>query len=187
MLRVCKKCKVEKEFTCYIPRKDCRDGISPTCKDCFNKSRPTRKGSKSSKDYWKKWYNANKEGLLNSQKDDLGRKTYSAKRYKKFHSVIKKKQAEYRKTSGYKVLNCSKAARRRASKLSATPAWLCEEHKQKIDYFYWLARDLTTVSGETYHVDHIVPLKGKSVCGLHVPWNLQILPADINLSKSNKF
>lgn len=72
-------------------------------------------------------------------------------------------------------------------KTKATPPWLSEEHLQEMQDMYWLAQDLKATSGETYHVDHIVPLQGKNVCGLHVPWNLQVLPSDLNLRKSNKF
>ena len=63
---------------------------------------------------------------------------------------------------------------------------LTEQQKLEIENYYWLAQDLRATSGENYHVDHIIPLRGKNVCGLHVPWNLQVLPSDINLSKSNK-
>ena len=73
----------------------------------------------------------------------------------------------------------------RAQKKKAMPKWLDEKQISEIRDFYWLSKDLTAVSGQEYHVDHIIPLNGEGVCGLHVPWNLQVLPADINLKKSN--
>lgn len=77
------------------------------------------------------------------------------------------------------------AAEYRARKANATPIWLTKEQKAEIVLFYDLARDCQITTGEKYHVDHIVPLKGENVCGLHVPWNLQVLPADVNIAKSN--
>lgn len=68
----------------------------------------------------------------------------------------------------------------------ATPKWLTKEQKQQIVDIYDHMRDCRATTGEDYHVDHIVPLRGDTVCGLHVPWNLQVLPADVNISKSNE-
>lgn len=53
-----------------------------------------------------------------------------------------------------------------------------------MDFFYLQAQTLREVLGENYHVDHIVPLKGKTVCGLHCETNLQILPAAENIRKN---
>ena len=78
-------------------------------------------------------------------------------------------------------------ANRRASKLSATPAWLTGPQIAHIKRTYKLSHLMEDITGTKYHVDHIVPLKGKKVCGLHVPWNLQVIPAEDNLKKSNNF
>jgi len=72
-----------------------------------------------------------------------------------------------------------------ASKLNRTPSWLTAEHKTTIQKYYEEANRLTIIFGVLHVVDHIVPLQGKTVSGLHVPWNLQILTAQENLAKSN--
>lgn len=63
--------------------------------------------------------------------------------------------------------------------IQATPSWLTDEQKSQID-------DIYKYCPSGYHVDHIMPLKGKDSCGLHVPWNLQYLLANDNLKKGNK-
>ena len=78
-------------------------------------------------------------------------------------------------------------AKRRARKLTATPHWLTKTDYKLIQDFYLLAQTITEFTGILHHVDHIHPLQGKNVCGLHVPSNLQVIPASENTSKSNKF
>jgi hypothetical protein len=66
-----------------------------------------------------------------------------------------------------------------ASKINATPKWLDIEQFKQIEAMY-----INCIKG--YEVDHIVPLQGDQVCGLHVPWNLQYLPMSVNRRKGNK-
>jgi hypothetical protein len=70
-------------------------------------------------------------------------------------------------------------ARHRAAKLRATPAWA---NRDEITAIYKTSIAL----GPGFHVDHIVPLQGKTVCGLHCEANLQIIPSSVNISKHNR-
>lgn len=77
------------------------------------------------------------------------------------------------------------ASERRAAALKAgTPDWV---DRAEIREIYAEARQRTIDEGVQYHVDHIVPLQNPVVHGLHVPWNLQIITAVENCSKSNTF
>jgi hypothetical protein len=78
-------------------------------------------------------------------------------------------------------------ARYQAARLNAVPRWLTKAHWAAISKFYSDADTIAKTSGIPHHVDHIVPLRGKLVCGLHVPWNLQVLPGWDNCSKGNRF
>lgn len=77
-----------------------------------------------------------------------------------------------------------RAKRRAVSKL-ATPSWLNDGHRLEIKSVYYYCSALRKV-GLNYEVDHIVPLRGKIVSGMHVPWNLQVIPTAENRSKGNK-
>jgi 5-methylcytosine-specific restriction endonuclease McrA len=68
----------------------------------------------------------------------------------------------------------------------ATPKWLTAEQKLEIRFHYRMAIALSRATKIPHAVDHIVPLQGEDVCGLHVPWNMQVLTQDENLKKSNK-
>ena len=74
-------------------------------------------------------------------------------------------------------------ARRRAIKLSATPSW---GDKEKVTRYYIIADFLTNKIGESHHVDHVIPLQGVNVCGLHVDTNLDVISELDNRKKSNK-
>jgi 5-methylcytosine-specific restriction endonuclease McrA len=76
-------------------------------------------------------------------------------------------------------------ARRRKHR-EASPPWLSPKQKSDIRSLYQIAITMTKTTGEQYVVDHIVPLRGEAVCGLHVPWNLRVITQEKNLKKSNK-
>lgn len=182
-VKVCKHCNEVKPYEAFAKARARLDGYFHKCKACVAATRPSRAGSTVSKAQWARWYAANRETLLAKQKEDESRREYSRARYETHKDSIRAKQRAYQATAEGKALR-ARIQRKRAQRISeATPAGLSDEQRAALDYVYWHARDVTRVTGEPYHVDHIVPLRGRKVCGLHVPWNLRVVPAEINLRK----
>ena len=101
----------------------------------------------------------------------------------------KKRKREYDKKYREKnrdKINANKAFRA-YSKKKRTPSWLTDEDKEEIKLIYFIRQMASDYSNVDYHVDHIIPLIGITVSGLHVPGNLQILEASQNCSKKNKY
>jgi hypothetical protein len=184
-----------------------KDGLCSICKVCkriadklYREQKPEFIASNKAKCYQAKkdHYDKKTKDWVASNPDQ--RKKIVKDYYAANQTVILSKQSQYREENrevcaerikDWEVRNPdrvrAKGSRRRAAKLNAQPNWLTEEQKEQILSVYAHARDCELVSGYKYHVDHIVPLQGKNICGLHVPWNLQVLPSDVNLSKSNKY
>lgn len=185
-MNTCKKCGILKVWSDFPNAKNTVSGYSNVCKNCKKINRKSRAGCKTTSEYNKVYRDLNKD-YLDSRYFSRNYRARQLERYKIDKESILSKMKIYRETQSYKVKKACREANRRFLKLKATPKWLTKSHKKEIEYLYQLARDATIMTGEIYHVDHIIPLKNKSVCGLHVPWNLQVLPSDLNLSKSNQF
>jgi len=129
----------------------------------------------------KKWNSENKEKMLDASK----RFYEKIKDNPEFKSENSRKVREWARNNPEKVLEQS--ARKRATKLKRVPKWLTKDDKWIMQEIYRLAQDRTKLTGIEWHVDHIIPLRGKYVSGLHVPSNLRVIEKAHNLTKSNKF
>lgn len=172
MYKKCSKCKEEKLFNEFTRSKSCKDGYYNYCKICR-----------------KQYYEANREFIAECKQEhyrvNKDRLLAEMREYREINKEqIANRMRRYQKENSAKI--SANTAKRRSLKLQSTPPWLTQEDFEQIEEFYKKAQQLKSVTGQQYHVDHIVPLQGENVCGLHVPWNLQILEASENIKKSNK-
>jgi predicted nucleic acid-binding Zn ribbon protein len=139
------------------------------------------------KEIKKKFYANNTEKVLtknckwrkaNQDKVNEGSKDYTKKNLKQRKVTTRK----YRQNN--KALLNASYEKRRASKLNATPFW---SNLKAIKTVYKESERISIETGIPHQVDHVVPLIHPLVCGLHVPANLQILTAEENLKKGNRF
>ena len=141
-----------------------------------------------------------KDGLRNQCKACVAvymQKNYTANR----DHIIKKANVWVEANRGRHNAKCSlwaknnpakvnaRTARRHASKIKATPACVRTnpDFQWMIAEAYALAKLREKMLGGAWEVDHIVPLRGKMVSGLHAPWNLQVVQLQVNRRKSNHF
>lgn len=172
-MKLCCTCKIEKEVSLFYKNKSTKDGLYKQCVSCVKDYYKTNKAKINESNNAR--YAKNKDTILSKNKE------YRVKNRDRLNSS---KKVYYRKNKQSFI----KRSRERHRRLvNATPSWLTQEDKRVIDGMYNLARFYGWITGEEWHVDHIVPLKGKAVCGLHVPLNLQPVPKRYNLAKNNKF
>ena len=167
--RVCVDCGVD-ITTIYIPKH------GPHCKACvaaYNKAYRNAHAVEISMQK-AQWKLANKERVAKNDK------AYAQKNPDKRTLARKKWVLENPgKDTAAKALNTQKRKKR-------TPAWLTADNHWMLEQAYELAALRTKMFGFPWHVDHVIPLNGKNVSGLHTPYNLQVIPGVENLRKGNK-
>lgn len=187
MYKKCSSCKEEKLFSEFNKNKNRADGYHIQCKLCRKHYRKANQHRISK--YGKNYYESNKDAITErTQSYYETNKNKIADRHKIYQEINKVVLNVYYKNyrEVYKDKRAALQSKRRAIKLNASPNWLTRQDLEQIAELYEIAKAFKLYTGQEYHVDHIVPLQGENVCGLHVPWNLQVIPAKENLSKSNK-
>lgn len=181
MNKACSKCKITQSLKNFWPRKVPSGNLvlSSHCKRCNKNAR-------------KLWARENRDKI----------KQYSAIQRLNTPSEVEAKRCREKRALNpdvyknitkryrdkYPEKQIEKLARRRAQKKKAEPKWLTKKQRAEITDIYKQAKELEKIFfNRKFHVDHIIPLQGKNVCGLHVPWNLQILTAEENLRKNNNY
>ena len=176
-MKHCPKCNQEKPFEAFYASSTHKSGYASWCKACESerckaKNTANRNARLVKAKAWRDANKAKQEASIQAWRKNNPERTASMYR-------------DWAERNRDKVN--AKWMKREASKKHRTPSWLTEDELWMIEQAYDIATKRTAMLGMSFHVDHIVPLQGKTVSGLHVPWNLQVLSAKLNRQKSNHF
>lgn len=162
-IKACPACRTFKPFSEFYSHKETKDKLTSKCKACdLAANRRWRADNKERRDLQlKKWKQANK---------------HRQRRYsKKWKDQNQSRDQAYRRTY-------------EAMKDQACPSWAnAPEIHLAIAAHYEHAAWLSNATGGKFQVDHIIPIHSDFVCGLHVPWNLQVLEASDNAAKGSRW
>lgn len=196
ILRKCVECSLEAYtescLELFVKAKTSKHGRQNLCKKCNNNRANVYYHSDKEryKKNNKKWSDANKETVAKSKnRYYLENRERILKKRAKYQvdngESISAYKKEYAKLNRGKIAAWHKLGKERRNK--RVPAWLTEDDKWMISLAYEVAKERTEKYGVKFEVDHIIPLRGKFVSGLHVPSNIQVITQYENRLKSNSF
>jgi len=171
-MKKCSRCKIEKTIDCFGPGAARNDGKTTQCQECrkLTASEYYYRNKKKCASATLNWRERNKE---KTTKWAANYYLENKNRFKAYGQAWRKENKGKRNAITRKY----QAAKKRFHL----------GFDEQIKEFYILAQELQWLSIEPLEVDHIIPLQGKIVSGLHVPWNLQIIPMSVNRRKSARF
>jgi hypothetical protein len=181
----CRICQTEKPFDLFQIRKETGQ-YRTECKPCRAAKEKQRREANSEviKEKDRQRWHEDRNGRRTKRIEQAREAYYAMKANKELHEAEKKRNRERAKRFADKWR--ALVARRRTRLVAATPKWLTEDERWMMREAKKLAQHRTIVTNIPWSVDHIIPLAGKDVCGLHVPWNLQVIPTEQNKSKGNR-
>jgi hypothetical protein len=188
-VKACKRCGTVKSHSEFYSCKQRADGVRADCKACTKEMSAAAYVSNKQRRYvqTKNWQGANKERVranrLRAYQQDPRPSKEATMRWRRANLVRHREyRREYRQINPASVV-ASELRRKRALE-QACVKWASSKAMSAI---YRRARSLSKSGAGVFEVDHVVPLRHPLVCGLHVEFNLKILPRTENRQKSNRF
>lgn|SRR5574340_594690 len=193
-MKLCKLCNTNLPLTDFHRHKATKDGRNSYCKSCMKdyKTKYDKEHQDRNAEYRKEY---NKKNVEKHKQDWQVR--YSNPKYREYHlnknkkwredqtDLYKNSQLNWRKANPEKLAEYSSF--HRSNRKKAVPSWFSDWDKFVIQEAHKLRHLRFKHTGIRWELDHIIPISGKKVCGLHIADNLQVIPSSENKRKLNKY